>query len=235
MIKRRCSLHALSVALVGASSFSHVASGAGDARRGAQVFQACMACHSVKPGEHMTGPSLAGIGNRKAGTVSDFLRYSDALKESGVVWNRANLDKWLANPERFMPGNSMTFPGLQKPADRQDLIAYLKAVSESKAPAAKPQGRGRMMSGGKLDLKQAPPEGQVTSIGHCRDTYTVQTGDGKIQKVWEFNLRFKTDSSKHGPLPGKPAIVGAGMQGDRASIVFATPAEIGNSIQSTCR
>ena len=78
----------------------------------------------------------------------------------------------------------------------------------------------------KLDLKGAPPDGQVKAIRYCGDTYTVETGDGKSQKVWEFNLRFKSDSSKLGPAPGKPVIVGAGMQGDRASVVFASPKEI---------
>ena len=84
------------------------------------------------------------------------------------------------------------------------------------------------------DLKTAPPAGQVRSIKHCGDTYTVETADGKAEKVWEFNLRFKTDSSKLGPAPGKPVVVGAGMQGDRASIVFASPREISESIQQTC-
>ena len=208
---------------------------AADPARGAQVFQACMACHSVKPGEHMTGPSLAGIWNRRAGTVAEFRRYSDALKGSGVVWNGASLDKWLTDPERFIPGNGMTFPGLGKAADREDLIAYLRAVSGNKAPAAKQPGRGMMTGGGKIDLKQAPPEGQVASISHCGDTYTVRTADGKTQKVWEFNLRFKTDSSKDGPNPGRPVIVGAGMSGDRASVVFAAPAEISAFIREGCK
>jgi len=69
----------------------------GDPKRGAQVFQACMACHSVQPGEHLTSPSLAHIWNRKAGTVEGFLRYSDALKRTDIVWNEATLDKWLAS------------------------------------------------------------------------------------------------------------------------------------------
>ena len=60
------------------------------------------------------------------------------------------------------------------------------------------------MSREKLDLRKAPAEGQVTAITHCGDTYTVGTADGKTQRIWEFNLRFKTDSSKRGPLPGKP-------------------------------
>jgi cytochrome c len=85
------------------------------------------------------------------------------------------------------------------------------------------------------DLKKAPREGQVTALEHCRDTYTVKTADGKTNKVWEFNLRLKTDSSAFGPRPGKPVIVGAGMQGDRASVVFATPAEISTIIKDLCR
>jgi cytochrome c len=198
---------------------------AGDAKRGAQVFRQCMACHSVAAGEHMTGPSLAHIWNRKAGSVEGFLRYSDPMQRSDVVWNDATLDRWVANPEKFIPGTSMTFPGLKENQARQDVVAYLKAVSEGKAREARRN---------KLDLRKAPPEGQVTAIRHCGDTYTVDTADGKSQKIWEFNLRFKTDTSKLGPAPGKPVVVGAGMQGDRASIVFASPREISESIKQTC-
>jgi cytochrome c len=123
------------------------------------------------------------------------------------------------------------------------VIAYLEAVSEGKAPTTaggETPGRGMTqggmmgMHGGRPDLKAAPPEGQVTSIMHCRDRYTVNTADGKANKVWDFNLRFKTDASQLGPRPGKPVIVGAGMQGDRASIVFATPAEISGYISESC-
>src|SRR5437868_3314268 len=82
------------------------------------------------------------------------------------------------------------------------------------------------MQASKQDLKNAPAEGQMTAISHCGDTYTVKTADSKSNKVWEFNLRFKTDSSALGPQAGRPVIVGAGMQGDRASVVFAAPGEI---------
>ena len=54
------------------------------------------------------------------------------------------------------------------------------------------------------------------------------------RKCREFNLRFKTDSSKLGPRPGQPVAVGAGMQGDRASIVFASPKEISTAIAESC-
>lgn len=213
---------------------SGVASGAGDPKRGAQLFQACMACHSVKAGEHMTGPSLARIWNHKAGTVEGFLRYSDALKHATIVWTEITLDQWLANPGQFVSGTSMTFQGMPESKDRRDTIAYLRAVSEGKAPSAEPRRGGMMRQSGKLNLKNAPPAGQVVSIGHCGDTYSVKTADGKTSKVWEFNLRLKTDSSKNGPLPGKPVIVGAGMQGDRASVVFASPQEISGYIKPAC-
>ena len=216
-------------------ALSHVASAAGDAKRGAQVFRQCMACHSVEPGEHLTGPSLAQVWNRKAGAVEGFMRYSEALKHAGLTWTESTLNKWLANPERLVPGTSMTFPGIQQAQARQDVIAYLKAVAENNAPAAQQRGGGMMgMRSQKLDLRNAPTEGQVKSIRYCGDTYTVNTADGKSQKIWEFNLRFKSDSSKLGPAPGKPVVVGAGMQGDRASFVFASPKEISAFVKASC-
>ena len=209
---------------------------AGDAKRGAQVFRQCAACHSVAPGEHLTGPSLAHVAGHKAGTAQGFQRYSDALKRSGVTWDDATLDKWLASPEKLIPGNSMTFPGVREAQARQDLIAYLRAAAENKAPQAQQKGGGGMMgmARAKADLKKAPPAGQVRSIRYCGDTYTVETADGKVEKIWEFNLRFKSDSSKLGPAPGKPVVVGAGMQGDRASVVFASPGEISAAIKQAC-
>jgi len=212
-----------------------LAHGAGDPTRGSRLFAQCAACHSVVPGEHMTGPSLAKIWEKKAGRVDGFSRYSEALKRADVVWSEATLDAWLVNPEKLLPGTSMTFPGIKEAKDRQDVIAYLRAVSEGKAPQGQQGGRGMPgMHRENLDLRKAPAGGLVTAITHCGDTYTVGTADGKRQKIWEFNLRFKTDSSKLGPLPGKPVAVGAGMQGDRASVVFASPKEISEFIKPSC-
>jgi len=219
------------------SIWSSPAWAAGDAARGAAVFQQCAACHSTRDGEQLTGPSLAGVWERKAGSLADFHRYSDAMKRTNVVWNATTLDKWLANPDAFIPGTSMTFPGLRDSNARQDVITYLKAVSEGKAPAvARRNGGGMMMDtqSPHINLKAAPAEGQVMAIKHCADTYTVTTADGKDNKVWEFNLRLKTDSSRLGPNPGKPVIVGAGMRGDRASVVFAAPSEISGFITTRC-
>lgn len=199
--------------------------GAGDAQRGAQLFRACAACHSLAPGEHLTGPSLAHVWQRKAASAEGFHRYSQALKKSGLVWNEATLDKWLADPAALVPGTSMGFAGLKNAAQREDLIAYLRAASQGEV-AARPSGRP--------DLKTAPARARVVTLRHCGDTYTVETADGQSEKIWEFNLRLKTDSSEHGPAPGKPVAIGAGMRGDRASIVFARPEEISAFIKASC-
>lgn len=187
------------------------------------------------PGVQMTGPSLADVWEHRAATVPGFSRYSNALLQAKIVWNETTLDKWLADPDALVPGTAMTFPGLRDGGARQDVIAYLRAVSQGHAPVA-PQQRGGMtgMRQEKEDLKNAPPEGRVASLSHCNDTYTVKTADGKVNKVWEYNLRLKTDSSPLGPRKGAPVIIGAGMQGDRASVVFASPDEISRFIREAC-
>ena len=215
-------------------SLPALALAAGDVKRGSRLFGQCAACHSAAPGEHLTGPSLAKLWNRRAASAEGFSRYSEALKHADLVWSEATLDRWLVNPEELVPGTSMTFPGIKEAKDRQDLVAYLRAVSEGKASSPEPSRGGMMMQSRRADLKRAPPSGQVVSIGYCGDTYAVKTADGQTNKVWEFNLRFKTDSSKYGPLSGKPVIVGAGMQGDRASVVFASPREIGELVKPAC-
>lgn len=195
----------------------------GDAVRGAKVFAACAACHSIEPGRHATGPSLARVWGRKAGSAEGFSRYSDALGRSGVVWDEKSLDAWLTDPAKFIPGNAMSFPGIPDPKARSDVIAYLKAASEGKAPAAD----GGMMRTPRLaDLKQANAESRVTAVRYCKDTYEVTTAANKVLKFWEFNLRLKTDSSVSGPLRGQPVLVPQGMGGDRAQLVFSNPGEI---------
>lgn len=118
----------------------NLAMAAGDPVRGARDFRPCMACHSVKPGEHSTGPSLANLWNRKAGTTEGFSRYTSGLMEANIEWNESSLDKWLSAPQKFVPGTSMKFQGIMDEQERADVIAYLKAVSENAAPDMPPQG-----------------------------------------------------------------------------------------------
>lgn len=207
---------------------------AADPAIAARAFQPCAACHSIKPGESLTGPSLAHIWGQKAGTVKGFARYSDALKNSRIVWDESTLELWLIDPQRLIPGNSMTFPGVKEGITRGYIISYLKSVSEGKAPAAIAQQGGMMMGAERANLKKAAADAQVTSLTRCGDTYTLKTAKGAVRKIWEFNLRLKTDSSQYGPFAGQPVIAGSGMMGDRSSIVFASPAEISSFIKETC-
>jgi cytochrome c len=211
---------------------------AGDPGRGAAGFRECAACHSVEPGRHLTGPSLAGVYGRRAGSAEGFGRYSDALRQSGVTWDEKALDAWLANPAAFIPGNAMTFPGITDAGHRADLIGYLETVSQGgqgvPAPRGGMRGGGMMGGGERPNLKEAGKDQQVTAIRYCGDGYRVTTAGGQTRTFWEFNLRFKTDSSPDGPAKGKPVLLPAGMMGDRASIVFAGPDEIGTMIERRC-
>ena len=211
--------------LAGGFSFVAPSHAAGDVERGARASRSCMACHSFAPGRHMTGPSLAGVWGRRAGTAAGFGRYSDALKRSKIVWNEKTMDGWLRNPAALIPDNTMLFDGIPDPGTRADLLAYLQAVTEGRASAPE-----RALP----NLKRVDASSQVIAIRYCGDAYRVLTGDGKSRTWWEFNLRFKTDGSPDGPPTGKPVIVGSGMQGDRAAVVFSRPEEISMFIRREC-
>lgn len=105
-----------------------------DLANGEAKFALCSACHTITPGgPNMTGPNLAGVVGRKAGTEANY-NYSDALKTAGFTWDAAHLDQWLTKPMALLPGTKMTFPGLKDPKDRTDVIAYLMVNSAPKAP-----------------------------------------------------------------------------------------------------
>jgi cytochrome c len=213
----------------------------GDVARGQRDFRACAPCHSLEPDRNMTGPSLANLWGRKAGGLSSFDRYSDALKSSGIIWDDRALDGWLTDPERLVPDNEMPFEGIKDGRVRADLLAFLKdatkpgAVPQQTAQQGGMKGMGGMMGGGPdPNLKKLEPGIQVKAITYCRDTYRVTTSDGKTRAFWERNLRFRTDSSQDGPEKGAPAIMPAGMMGDRASVIFAAPDEIAKMIEPRC-
>jgi cytochrome c len=119
----------LTVALTGGALTAHAE---GDAAAGAKVFKSsCTRCHTIdEGGKNKVGPNLFGVFGATAGTrVASFAkRHSKAMKASGVVWDEKTLDGFLENPKKFMAKNRMTFPGVKKAADRENLIAYLKAA-----------------------------------------------------------------------------------------------------------
>ncbi len=118
---------------------SNVALADGDAEKGERVFKKCKACHSVEEGKTKpTGPNLLGIFGRGAAQAE--YKYSAALlaaAENGLVWDDETLDGYLADPKKYLAEllddsklkNKMKFK-LKKEKQREDVIAYLKSLSE---------------------------------------------------------------------------------------------------------
>lgn len=97
----------------------------GDPARGQVLYQGCMDCHSIDKDD--VGPRHRGVVGRRAGSIAGF-GYSKELKNSGLVWDEATLDRWLSDPGALVPGTRM-FYQVDNPQDRADIIAYLKEQS----------------------------------------------------------------------------------------------------------
>jgi cytochrome c2 len=99
-----------------------------DVEKGKVAFEECAACHSLDGSGKDDGPTLKGVIGRKAGSLEDF-RYSAAMKRSDVTWDAATLDKYIIDPQAFIPGNRMAFAGMTDQSQRDDLIAYLAVAT----------------------------------------------------------------------------------------------------------
>jgi cytochrome c len=98
---------------------------AGDAAQGKLVFEKrCVGCHTVE--QNREGPRLAGVYGRPAASTPQF-SYSQALRKAHITWNDDSLNRWLTDPDIFVPGNNMEF-AVRKPDERRNLIAYLKQL-----------------------------------------------------------------------------------------------------------
>jgi cytochrome c len=98
----------------------------GDPARGRDLFEKrCTGCHALT--QNREGPKLQGVFGRTSGMAAGFA-YSAALKKSPVVWDENSLEKWLTDPDSFIPGNEMDFL-VSKIQERKDLIAYLRQTS----------------------------------------------------------------------------------------------------------
>lgn len=96
-----------------------------DAEAGKAVFQRCKVCHNLEAGRHSPlGPNLHGLFGRKAASVEGY-KYSEALQNSGIVWDDSSLTRFLRDPKDAVPGNRMAFPGLKDDKQVADLLAYL--------------------------------------------------------------------------------------------------------------
>jgi cytochrome c len=97
-----------------------------DVQKGENGFKKCVPCHSIGPGaKNKIGPELNGLDGRKAGTVPSY-NYSDANKNSGIVWNEASFKEYIKDPRAKVPGTKMIFPGIKNEQEINDLWAYLE-------------------------------------------------------------------------------------------------------------
>lgn len=102
-----------------------------DAANGEKIFKKCAACHVANEAKNKVGPTLQGVFGRTAGTVEGF-KYSESMIQhgkDGLVWSADTISEYLANPKGYIPKNKMAYPGLKKPEERADVIAYLEQAT----------------------------------------------------------------------------------------------------------
>lgn len=98
-----------------------------DVAHGEKVAKVCAACHTFdNGGANKVGPNLGGTVGKTKGTHAGFA-YSDAMKAKGGTWTVADLNEFLWNPKKFVPGTKMSFAGIKKPEDRAAVIKFLQS------------------------------------------------------------------------------------------------------------
>lgn len=108
------------------------------AEKGQAVAKQCGACHTFeKGGPNKVGPNLYGIVGDEKGHGRNGFNFSAAMKAKGGTWTIEDLDKFITNPKAFVPGTAMGYAGLQRPAQRADLINYLNSLSDNPKPLPK--------------------------------------------------------------------------------------------------
>ena len=125
----RLAIAAMAAAAAVAAAAAAAALPPGDATRGAQIYERCLACHAID--RDRTGPRHAGLFGRRAGSVPGFA-YSPAMKKAGgngLIWNDVTLDGFLQSPTTYVRGTRMGYAGVKDDQERADLIAYLKAAT----------------------------------------------------------------------------------------------------------
>ena len=115
----------LAMAVLAAAAMTQAAQ-AQDVAAGEQSFKKCFPCHSVGEGaKNKVGPELNGLDGRHSGTAAGY-NYSDANKNSGIVWSEATFKDYIKDPRAKIPGTKMIFPGIKNDKEVGDLWAYLK-------------------------------------------------------------------------------------------------------------
>jgi len=100
-----------------------------DIESGKSAFRQCSACHQYDNARNGGGPHLVGIVGRDMAAVDEW-RYSNALLEQEGIWTPEKLNQWLINPDDYIPGNRMAYPGVRSEQERIDIIGFLAAQAQ---------------------------------------------------------------------------------------------------------
>jgi cytochrome c len=93
---------------------------------------ACRTCHTVREGDNRLGPSLYRVIGRRAGSLPNY-NYSESMKKADIVWDKNNLDRFIANPDQVVPGNNMKpYGGIASAEERAKIIEYLEKAGNKK-------------------------------------------------------------------------------------------------------
>ncbi len=115
----------LPIAILAVAALAQAAH-AQDVAAGEQSFKKCFPCHSIGEGaKNKVGPELNGLDGRHSGSAPGY-NYSDANKNSGIVWNETTFKEYIKNPRGKIPGTKMIFPGIKNEKEVDNLWAYLK-------------------------------------------------------------------------------------------------------------
>ncbi len=89
---------------------------------------ACRTCHTVREGDNRLGPSLSRVIGRKAGSLPNY-NYSESMKKADLVWDKQNLDRFIANPDAVVSGNNMKpYGGIASADERAKIVAFLESA-----------------------------------------------------------------------------------------------------------
>jgi cytochrome c len=150
-----------------------------DAANGEAVAKKCATCHSFDAsGANKVGPGLYGVVGRQAGTHEGF-SYSEPMTSHGKPWTYADLNHFIAKPKEFIPGTKMSFPGLPKPQDRADLLAWLRTQAANPAPLPTPEEIAAEEAAAKPAEGQAAAEGQAPEGQAAEGEAAAPAGEGE--------------------------------------------------------
>ena len=163
-------------ALISTVALLFVASARADDGQGVRLFNQCKACHDIgDKAKHKVGPHLDSVIGRKAGSLDGF-KYSNAMQKAGLdglTWTPEVLDTYLQKPREFIPGNRMSYRGMEKADERKALITYLSTFAAAApaenpvpAPASASPGQARNLADIVLGIKGDKEYGAYLS-GDC--------------------------------------------------------------------